>query len=113
MNIELIKHIAEFILDYWSEITWTIFIIVAIWGVIAKLTPWKWDDKAHAKVKKFIDKWFPVNSKRPPFLLRTALKYAKAGTIPWWLKILIKMRFGKFTTSWGVDYRGIKVYFKW
>lgn len=57
--------------------------------------------------------FFPKRSKRPPYLLRVAFNYAKTGYLPFWLKVLINIRFGRFKTPSGVDYDGFKVSFKW
>ena len=57
--------------------------------------------------------FFPKGSRKPPYLLRLAVKIAETGDVPFWLKVLIKMRFGKFITPGGVEYSGFKVEFKW
>jgi hypothetical protein len=52
-----------------------------------------------------------------PWSLKVALgiieRYFRTGDIPLWLKILIRLRFGRFVTPDGVEYFGFKVSFKW
>ena len=57
--------------------------------------------------------FFPKGSKKPPYLLRVAIRVAQTGEIPFWLKMLINLRFGKFKTPSGVDYNGFKVEYNW
>lgn len=39
--------------------------------------------------------------------------YLKTGRLPWWVKVLLKIRFGKFKTPSGIDYKGFKVTIPW
>jgi hypothetical protein len=42
-----------------------------------------------------------------------ALNFLKDGSLPWWVRIALNMRFGKFRTPSGIEYRGFKVEFRW
>ena len=75
------------------------------------------DHKVHREVRgaehKRADRPPKVIPNRPPYLIRVALQFLKTGTLPWWVRILIHLRFGKFKTPNGVEYNGFKVEFKW
>lgn len=64
-------------------------------------------------------KSFEINGKKyklrtkPPYTIRVALKFIETGKLPWYIKLALKTRFGRFRTPSGIEYEGIKVLFKW
>jgi hypothetical protein len=41
-----------------------------------------------------------------------AIKFLETGRLPFWLRILLHIRFGKYLTPSGIEYKGFKVEFK-
>jgi len=115
MNIGLtqLSKIAKFILENWAYVVSFLWLIQSILKIISEETVTTWDDKAHEHYHRFLKTWFPRGSNHPPIILRWALRWIKEGQLPFWMKILLRVRFGKFITPSGINYNGFKVVFKW